>query len=504
LLGGFDETLAAKLLTHANPAVRMWTVRPIGDAGHVTSDLAELLAGLAHIETDPEVRSQLACSARRLPTEACLSIAEALCDHSEDVDDPYMPHLIWWAFESQAHARDAVLDLFRTPEFWQQPLVRETLLERVMRRYASGGRADLEICAQLLELSPDEAATDRLLAGFEAGLKGRSLSELPPRLVQALIAAGGGSVSLRVRQGDAAAIEEALSALASSDADLAQRIEYAQLFGEVIHPAAQSRLLHIVDGSEEGPLVAAALAALQSYDEERIAAAVLGRLANWPDDLRTSGIALVASRPAWARQLLEAIEARRVVVSIPADVLDRVAMHGDEQISKLIGRLWPERGAASTAVLAEALARTTTALETGDADPYRGHLQFTESCAKCHVLFREGGRIGPDLTPYQREDSPRMLLHVVNPGIEIREGFETWIVSTDDGRIVSGFLFDQDANVIVLRGADGQNITVPRATVEEMTKSPTSLMPTGLLDELSEQEIRDLFAYLRLSQPLNE
>ncbi len=97
-----------------------------------------------------------------------------------------------------------------------------------------------------------------------------------------------------------------------------------------------------------------------------------------------------------------------------------------------------------------------------------------------------------------------MLLHVVNPSLEIREGFETWLVTTDDGRVLSGFLFDQDANVAVLRGADGQNITIARERIEEMGRSGTSLMPEDLLAEFSDQQIRDLFSYLRASQPLNE
>ena len=117
-------------------------------------------------------------------------------------------------------------------------------------------------------------------------------------------------------------------------------------------------------------------------------------------------------------------------------------------------------------------------------------------------MFGEGGQIGPDLSQYQRDDVLRMLLHIVNPSAEIREGFETYSVLTEDGRVVSGFLADQDKQVIVVRGSDGQNITVAREDIDEMLKQGKSLMPEGLLDKMTDQQVRDLFAFLRSTQPV--
>ena len=91
----------------------------------------------------------------------------------------------------------------------------------------------------------------------------------------------------------------------------------------------------------------------------------------------------------------------------------------------------------------------------------------------------------------------------MNPNLEIREGFENHIVLTADGRVVNGFLADQDSQVVVLRGVDGQNIILRRDEIDEMIVSKVSIMPEGSLKKLSAREIRDLFAYLRASQPVN-
>ena len=61
----------------------------------------------------------------------------------------------------------------------------------------------------------------------------------------------------------------------------------------------------------------------------------------------------------------------------------------------------------------------------------------------------------------------------------------------------------KDNRVVVLRGVDGQNITIPRDQIEEMIPQKKSLMPEGLLKPLTPDQVRDLFAYLRSSQPLN-
>ena len=94
-------------------------------------------------------------------------------------------------------------------------------------------------------------------------------------------------------------------------------------------------------------------------------------------------------------------------------------------------------------------------------------------------------------------------MNIVNPSAEIREGFESFLVLTDEGRTASGFLFDQDNRVVVLRGVDGQNITLPRDQIEEMLPQKKSLMPEGLLKPMTPQQVRDLFAYLKSAQPLN-
>ena len=75
----------------------------------------------------------------------------------------------------------------------------------------------------------------------------------------------------------------------------------------------------------------------------------------------------------------------------------------------------------------------------GSGDPYAGRTLFRSTCGACHKLFAEGGQIGPDLTPFKRDDPETTLLNVVNPNAEIREGYENFQLTTKDGRPSPGF-----------------------------------------------------------------
>jgi len=96
------------------------------------------------------------------------------------------------------------------------------------------------------------------------------------------------------------------------------------------------------------------------------------------------------------------------------------------------------------------------------------------------------------------------LLNIVNPSAEIREGYENQVIATTSGRILTGIVLEKDPRVLVVGSADGQKVVLPRAEIVEVRAAGISLMPEGVLSGLSDQEVRDLMAYLRSGQPLND
>ncbi|HVX11928.1 MAG TPA: PVC-type heme-binding CxxCH protein [Pirellulales bacterium] len=505
--GGFDDGAAMIGLSHANPYVREWTVRLLGDAEQVSPELASRLSQLVSSEPNVEVRSQLACTARRLPAAQGFAIVRGLLGRTEDSDDVHLPLLLWWAIEAKSMSdRDAVVSLFADPSVWRLPLVSKHLLHRLMRRYAAtGNRKDLVTCANLFNAAPGDAERKALMAGFEEAFQGRTMTGLPDELAEALSRFGGQSLTLSLRQGRAEAVSEALALIADGKADANRRLQYIQILGEVRQPASVPVLLDVVRSTPDDGLRTAALAALEKYDAPEIAGRVLEGYSQWTDDVRSVAQTLLASRKPWTLALLDAVDAGRIdAKTVPLEVARKLTVHRDPRIADLIKKHFGSIEGATTAEMQEQIAELTDTIRGGSGNPYGGKKLFVANCAKCHTLFGQGGQIGPDLTSYKRDDVSNMLANIVNPSAEIREGFGTFQVVTDDGRIVSGFLVDRDDQVIVLRGADGQTVSLAQDEVEEMAPMRKSLMPEGLLVKLSAQDVRDLFAYLRSTQPLNE
>ena len=505
ILGGFDSDLASKTLVHGNPSVRRWSVRLLGDKQQfVTPPIASQLTEMAGAEPDAEVRLQLAATAKRLPKQLCLSIVSQLLQHDIDATDPAVPLVLWWALESAMEEPNAAVALFQDPGVWKYELVATGIAKKVMRRLAtSGTRNEMLAAARLLELAPDETSQQQLVQGFELAFKGRSLSGVPKELAVQLARVGGGSLPLMVRQGDKKAIRDAIALLANADADLAERVEIVRVMGEVKYASCLKPILTVFRTTKDDTLRNASLTALQNYGAPEIATAIVECWDSLPQASKDVAVTTLTSRAEWAQTLLQAVDQGAVEKdSIPLESVRRMTMHDDETVAELIAKHWESLEGRSSQQMKDQMVRLQKVLAAGGGNPYAGKKLFLESCAKCHMLFGKGGRIGPDLTAHKRDDVPAMLLSIINPSAEVREGFETYLVLTDEGRAVSGFLFDQDKRVIVIRGTDGQNVTIARDNIDEMIRQPSSLMPEGLLAKLTDAQVLDLFAYLRTSQPI--
>ncbi len=506
-LGQWSDAAAEKALSHPHPQIRAWAVRLLGDERRVSAPISRRLTDLASTEPNIEVRSQLAASARRLPAREGLDLVRALLARDADTGDARQPLMLWWAIEEKcATDREAVLALFSDRELWRAPMVQSHILSRLMRRFAATGRReDLLTCARLFALSPGPTETARLTQGFEEAFKGRPLVGLPEELLTAMERAGGESVMIGARRGRPAAVEKALELVRSASTDMTQRLQLIQVFGETRQPSAVPVLLAVVRDAREVELRRAALGALQLYASPEIASEILTQFPTFPVPLQPAALGLLTSRPTLALDLLRAVDSGRLPKSlVPADSVRKIkSMPGDE-LAQLTAKLWPNIRQATSAELEHEIGRLSEVISLTTGSPYTGKKLFMAQCGVCHKLFGKGAEIGPDLTTYQRSDLGSLLLNVINPNAEIREGYESFSVETRDGRNLTGFLADKDTQIIVLRTPDGQTVPLPRSEILKLEPAGSSLMPEGLLGGLKDQEVRDLFAYLRSTQPLND
>ncbi|MFN0069358.1 MAG: dehydrogenase, partial [Limisphaerales bacterium] len=118
-------------------------------------------------------------------------------------------------------------------------------------------------------------------------------------------------------------------------------------------------------------------------------------------------------------------------------------------------------------------------------------------CVTCHSVSGAPGLVGPDLGALGTAQTPEFILGaILDPQREVKEGFVAWEITTTDGASHQGYLRGgTEDEVALLDHLAGRVVRLPRARIAEQ-RQLGSLMPAGLVDGLTREELRDLLAYL--------
>lgn len=131
-------------------------------------------------------------------------------------------------------------------------------------------------------------------------------------------------------------------------------------------------------------------------------------------------------------------------------------------------------------------------------DSHNGKAVFKKAqCAACHRVGSLGEAVGPDLTEVARRFQKRQILEsVLFPSHVISDQYAARKVLTMDGQVLVGLITRTTDGDVILTGQDGRKRTILANEIDEIAASPTSVMPEGLLDQLTAEEIADLMTFL--------
>ena len=183
--------------------------------------------------------------------------------------------------------------------------------------------------------------------------------------------------------------------------------------------------------------------------------------------------------------------------TLPAEMLTRLAKVPDPMISSLFEAFVPaterQRRLGPGATYAEIadLSGNPTIGEAWFFDPNKSQ------CAKCHRVGQRGGQVGPDMLKVGTKLSPSQLFEsIVDPSRNIEPKFQSHTVLLTDGKVVTGLLDQESEKQLTLINAQGVKIAIEVSEIESRKLDSTSIMPTGLVSELTAQQAADLLAYL--------
>jgi putative membrane-bound dehydrogenase-like protein len=510
LAGGFNEEIAHMALDHSDPYLRLWGIRLLGDvAGNkIQPSVSKKLASLATTEVHLEVIGQLASTAKRLTGPDALPILSGLLQNQAAAFDHENRLYTWWAVESHAvSSRAGLLALFQDKGIWDQPMINEFVLARLIQRYAlEGGSENYNSCVSLFELSPSKESKQILMNGLQEGLRGRDISEIPESLANIIeqyqAAYGEGRLALGMRQNVPEKIAEALEIIVDKSQPSLERLSYIRILGETDQPTSIPVLLKIATEQQYATgLRLASIHSLKHYKDSIIGKTIANAYQHdirADLDLRNESLRLFASRAPWAHELMVKIfEIREIKQEeVPLDIVKQIKMLDDPNLVSQVDKYWPEVKIASSDEKKLEIEKLKSALSSNKGDVNAGKMIYQGSCGSCHRLFGEGGDIGPELTGYDRDNINYLALNIVDPNADIREGYVNYRIEKTDGQIIIGTIMDRSGGNVTIKPLGGTEMVLSSAEIKKMDAQKTSIMPERILEPLSDQEISDLFAYL--------
>jgi putative membrane-bound dehydrogenase-like protein len=462
-------------------------------------------------DPSPFVRLHLASALQRLPLEQRWPIAEALLGHTEDASDAYLPLMSWYGVEPLVPQ-----DLRRAIEWIprvQIPLVRQYLTRRVVaaleEQKGAAGTND-EILSALVEQlrGASDAVRIDMLAGLREAYRGRRGMKAPANwwdCYAALAKSQSGAVrdqaeEVSVLFGDSLVIKELIESFQRHPKpDLASRQRRLHLLaGQRVASFAQ-QLLTMLDDAELRP---DAIRALGNYDLAEIPSEFISLYRELTPAERQDTIQTLTLRPSFALALLTAIEQKQIPrEEVSALVIRELQALDHAEVTKRLASVWGaiRPAAGDKKAKAEQLKSQLSAGVSNTADMVRGRAIYAKTCANCHKLFGEGGKIGPELTGSQRHNLDYVLENVLDPSAIVPREYRATVFRMADGRVVQGMVLEENPRTVSVQ-TPSEVVHLAIEEIEARKESNLSMMPEGLLDRMLPAEIQDLVAYLASPQ----
>ncbi len=505
--GTMDGASLVEGLTHENRDVRMWAVRLLGDDYDVTGDEAAALAALAGREPDPQVRTQLASTARRVGFTAGKPIVEALLAQPENADDPFIPLLLWWAVEGwMGNDSEETVAWIHERMASPTPIVENVILQRAAQRLTHSGHGEL---STILLDDASDAHRHTILLGLAEGvseLQDETLPEGVAAHVEAHLAAkpeDPSRIELAMRLNHGPAIEKAFATVADAEADPGARASFIPFFAARRDDRLRPIVIELAQGDVDIALRRAATEALRGYSGDDIDPILVALAADPDGGVRNAALSIASGRTQSASAILESVDRGDTdPKTIPRDIAATMARATGGEGDRIVNQYW---GAMHRTTLEKQAQINAVAaiLKNAPGDSSKGIAVYEERCAQCHTFLERGREVGPDLTGVDRKNRNALLEAIINPSQFVLPEYlaSEFVTREDDGlgettQTFTGFLLSETDTQLTVTDSAGQEITIQRDRLVERRPLPQSIMPEGLLDGLTDSQLRDLFAYL--------
>ncbi|MEM6916186.1 MAG: PVC-type heme-binding CxxCH protein, partial [Verrucomicrobiota bacterium] len=437
-------------------SVRAWAVRlqldqePIDTIlGPLESNLPEAqpkgalnhLIRLAREDESGLVRLALASGLQRLPLAQRAELGKALATRGEDTEDHNQPMMVWFGISPLAESDPAqLIEIARATE-WPD------LLRWISRSLSSQIEEKSDPVEALLSFAIETEMEKRaaILDGINEGLRGWRKAPKPSSWEAFVASSSGGDESFKqvVQElslifGDGRALDEIKAVAMDREADFPMR--KAAL--ETLIEARPDDLREICEPLLGDKVVnAVAVKGLVLFDDEELGRSIARQYRRFYAVERPSGMESLVSRPEWAVAMLEEMKKGSIPkTELSAFQARQISEFGREDLTALLVEVWGE-ARTSSGEKRQLISSWTEKLNEENliaADLGKGRQLYAAVCASCHLLYGEGGKVGPDLTGSGRSELDYLLENILDPGAIVGADYQMSILTMKDGRLLTG------------------------------------------------------------------
>jgi putative membrane-bound dehydrogenase-like protein len=495
-IGQFDLTDAEYLLQQ--PGCAVWAIRL---AATLPNSLELLAKAVPLAKGSSRIGGALAYAMMQQSPDEALRLAKLLFQNESDQSDTDLTLLYWLGIQPTVLAKPA--ESLQIVKDIRISRVRSNIARLVCSLPKSDQTQQLEAIVTLLSQTTEESTRQDVLAGVLQALEGRrqvkapaNWSTLYPVLAQSREAKTvDAAQSLALILGDKRVLEDLKQVMNNRSASTQARTRAIERLTAQKPPELAKQLKELLN---DPAVRGAAIRGLANYSDPAIAEELLARYATFSADEKADALQTLSSRPAYAVRLLETVEKGQLArTEIGVFTARQIQALNDKALRAKLEKVWGTiRPASATRQEQTKLwKQLLTADNLQKATLSKGRQIYVQNCASCHKLFGEGGEVGPELTGSQRASLDYILENVLDPSAVVPSEYRMSVFNLIDGRTLTGIIRKETPLALTIRTLN-EEIVIPTADIESRKPTGLSIMPDGLFEKLTKDEVRDLIAYL--------
>ena len=287
---------------------------------------------------------------------------------------------------------------------------------------------------------------------------------------------------------------EARRATASGEVPQHLRLAAIRLLGKGEPKSAGQVLLDLLLSELTEKVHSAAVKSLTELNDAEVGAAAFSNWSRFAREIRQQLLCGATRSQIMAAALLSALEQEKILL-IEVDPSTRQALQkvAHAELRQRAERPFKNAAAPDRERVVQSF-RPSIQLS---GDRKHGGEIFARSCLSCHAMQGEGARIGPDLSGIATHSRETLLVDILDPSRQVPPDFVSYTLVTADGEVMTGLVIAESAASVTIRRPNAPDATAQRSQIKELKAEGKSMMPDGLEQGLTVQDMADLLSFLR-------